>query len=183
MNKCICAFTAAAIAASAFMASPVAANPQDNAKIINWSKDKKSKRATWEDMNIPNSNGVVIIERYPAPTTACTADNYLVYGDIYAAAMPQDAEHVSPFAPKLFLSAIQDSFIKATNALPAQEFIQRMTPQISLPPTVLQDMKDAAATYNKQKAAEGAPLKWIMFKYQITSAPNQYCIGNRGAKL
>jgi len=34
MKKCICAFTAAAIAASAFMASPVAATPQDNAKII-----------------------------------------------------------------------------------------------------------------------------------------------------
>lgn len=183
MKKCICAFTAAAIAASAFIASPVAANPQDNAKIINWSKDKKSKRATWEDMNTPNSNGVVIIERYPASTIGCTTDNYMVYGDIYAAALPQDAEKVHPFSATGFLVAIQDSFIKATNALTAQEFIQRMTPPISLPPTVLQDMKDAATAYNKKETTYGAPMKWIMFKYQITSTPNEWCLKNRGAKL
>lgn len=183
MNKCICAFTAAAIAASAFMAGPASATPQDNAKIINWAKDTKSKRATWEDMNVPNANGVVFVERYPASVTACTSDNYLVYGDIYAAAMPQDADHVSPFASKAFLSVTQDAFIKATNALPAKEFIQRMTPQISLPPSVLQDMKTAATTYNQQNADKGAPLKWLMFKYQITSAPNNYCLSNRGAKL
>jgi hypothetical protein len=183
MNKCICAFTAAAIAASALIATPAAATPQDNAKIINWVKDKESKRATWEDMNIPNANGVVLVARYPASVTACTKDNYLVYGDIYAAALPAEAEHIAPHSEVPFLSKIQDSFIKSVNALPATEITQHMTPHISMPPSVLQSMRDAATAYNQQNKDKSAPIKWMMFKYQITSAPNNYCLSNRGAKL
>ena len=183
MNKCICAFTAAAITAGALMAAPAAATPQDNAKILNWINDKESKRASWEDMNTPNANGMVLVARYPAPVTACTKDNYMVYGDIYAAALPAEAEHVAPHSPTIFLSSIQDSFIKATNALPATEFIQRMTPNISMPPSVLQSMRDTATAYNQKNKDKSAPIKWMMYRYQITSAPNNYCLSNRGAKL
>jgi len=178
MNKRILAFAAAALTTAGFLAGGNAlATPQHDATFQKWHNDAKSVRASWQDLNVTNANGVILASRKPLILLACTTDKHLVYGNIFAAALPQDVDFVMPETPNIFLHGIKDAFKKSISGMSAVNVQKHMLPQPSLPPAVMQSMRDASAVENKTLADNGnRPLKWIMYTYAITAKPDAYCL-------
>lgn len=177
MNKCFRVFTTAAIAAGALLSGTADAVSQNKSPFDQWLESRNSIRLSWQELNVVNANGVVMASRKPMTLMACTSDNHLVYGDIFAAALPQDVDYIMPDTPTIFLHSITESFNAAIRNISAQDLKQYLTPQPSLPPAVMQTMKDAAKIENEVMSQKGnRPLKWIMYSYGVTDKPEDYCI-------